>query len=178
MLWRDDTLPSMSTGEEQRRANAPATGGALNYDIPGDTFSVRLVIARHHAGRLSIEQAAKQCGLNPGNWAHWEDGRRPRDAFDVAHAVSEGLQIDRDWLMFGGPLLGARGRPAKRAVEDTGRYRHLSSGPTPGTVRPQTGRPKVRTDSQRPISPPARPSSGRRAVYVNPVRSPEAINAT
>lgn len=88
-------------------------------DIPADTLSARLVLARHHAGRLSIEQAAARCGLNSGNWVRWEDGARPRDRVEVCEAVSQGLRLDLNWLIFGGPLTPARGRPTKRAGLDT-----------------------------------------------------------
>lgn len=161
-------------GEPGERANAAGTD-EVHYDIPSDTFSLRLSIARHHAGRLSIEQAAKLCGINPENWRRWEDGARPRDRIEVSQAISEALRMDLDWLMFGGPLLGARGRPAKRSAEDTHGYRRLTAGPSrTSSVRPRGSGPKVRTDGQRPISPAA---PGRRAVRVTPIQIPEEICA-
>ena len=144
-------------------------------DIPTDTLAVRLILARHHAGKLSQREAAEKCGVNYGSWSNWEDGRKPRDLLDVVRKVADGLQINYEWLLFGGPLTSARGVPVpKRPVEDTGRYRPVSAGASRPPVRPTTGRPKVRTDPGRPISPVA---PGRRAVYVNPVRSSEVISA-
>jgi len=91
---------------------------------------------------LSIEKAAERCGLNSGNWVRWEDGALPRDKVDVAQAVSDGLGIDFDWMLLGGPLLGPRGRPVRSAgsTGDTVRYRHLPS------VRPPDRRPHGHPD--------------------------------
>lgn len=108
-------------------------------DIPADTFALRLVMARHHAGRLSIEKAAERCGLNSENWRRWEDGGRPRDKEDVAYAVAEGLRMNFMWLLLGGPLLPARGRLTKRAGGDTVRYRRRSVRTTAGRL---SGRPR------------------------------------
>lgn len=129
---------SADDGDEKttaQRNDAPPQGR-----IPADTFAVRLVLARYLAGRLSIEKAAAQCGLNPGNWAHWEDGRRPRDRVDVAQAVAAGLDVDFNWLLLGGPLAGPRGVPT-RPPRDTARYRGLTVRATRGGPigRPETG---------------------------------------
>lgn len=85
--------------------------------IPADTLMVRLAIARMHAGHLTIREAADRCGLNYASWSNWEQGSRPRDLLGVTHAISEGLDIDHDWLLFGGRLAGARGMPTIRATE-------------------------------------------------------------
>lgn len=107
-----------NTGENGERANSPSPSTeAAGGDIPADTFAARLVLSRHHAGRLSIEQAARTCGLNAGTWHHWETGKVPRNQVDVAQAISEGLGMDFHWLLLGGPLLPARGRPVKRTGE-------------------------------------------------------------
>lgn len=137
-------------------------------DIPADTFAARLVLSRHHAGQLSIEKAAARCGINAGNWAHWERGRRPLDKVDVARAISDGLGIDFDWLLFGGPLTGARGVPtrAERTVGPNFRY-----GRAP--VRPSDTRPiggPVAGPRTRPPSGPPRAAGGplrRRAVRIS-----------
>lgn len=127
-----------------------------SYDVPADTFSARLVLARHHAGGMSIEQAARACGLNPGNWAHWENGRRPRDAFDVAQAISDGLRIDRQWLMFGGALTTVKGRSAKEPKQVTERYPNLTHQSRIGEMRGGSLGPKGRTDPRSPSSTPRR----------------------
>lgn len=118
-------------------------------DVPADTFSVRLLLARHHAGRLSIEQAAKRCGLNAGNWVRWEDGASPRDKVEVAQAVAAGLDINFNWLLLGGPLLPALGRLTKRRRDVTNRYQFSPSctggGRSIGLARSsESGRPPRR----------------------------------
>jgi transcriptional regulator with XRE-family HTH domain len=72
--------------------------------IPADTFAVRLMLVRHHAGDITIRSAADRCGLNYGSWSNWERGGKPRDLLDTVERISEALSIDRDWLLFGGPL--------------------------------------------------------------------------
>jgi transcriptional regulator with XRE-family HTH domain len=117
-----------NTGERDDREQAreyPEGQG----DIPADTFAARLMLARHHAGRLSIEKAAERCGLNGGNWAHWENGRRPLDKVEIAQAVSKGLDINFNWLLLGGPLLPARGRPTRSARVVTHQYPRLTVCP-------------------------------------------------
>jgi hypothetical protein len=147
-----------TTGERDERANAQTAGGDEAADIPADTFAARLVLARHHAGRLSIEKAAALCDINPGNWAHWEGGRRPRDKVEEARKISEALRIDFDWLLFGGPLVGQRGRPVSRRVT-TGYPRtstvrppdQRSSGHAGGAVRPNAPRRPQRRSNPVPI---------------------------
>lgn len=81
---------------------------------PADTFAVRLVLARHLNG-MTISDAAQASGLNDATWSTWEAGRRPRDLLDVCRRIAEGLDIDFNWLLLGGPLAGPRGVPTKRA---------------------------------------------------------------
>lgn len=128
-------------------------------DIPGDTFAARLVLVRHHAGRLSIEQAALRAGINAEAWRRWEDGARPRDQIEAATAIAETHGIDRDWLMFGGALTPAA-RPPKRSSQVTGRYPNLTHQSLPGNRLITVDRPKGRTDSHAPLA------SGRRAALV------------
>lgn len=77
--------------------------GRVLRRIPQDTFAHRLLLARADSS-LTIDDAAKRCGLGAQNWSNWEHGRVPRDILDVAEAVAEGLNVDRDWLLHGGPL--------------------------------------------------------------------------
>lgn len=98
--------------------------------IPADTFSVRLLLARHLAGNLSIRDASELAGLNRGNWQGWERGLRPRDIVDVATKVAKALDVDFTWLLLGGPLLSARGLPVERPGGDTSRYPKVAI-PTP-----------------------------------------------
>lgn len=127
-------------------------------DIPSDTFPARLVLARHHAGRLSIEKASARCGLGEEGWRRWEAGANPRDKVEVAEAICEGLGIDRDWLLFGGPLTPAQGRMTKRTTRLTDRYVELrrlvspnrSIGvPATGTATKARLRPKLVDRSRR-----------------------------
>lgn len=115
-------------------------------DIPADTWALRLVASRHHAGRLSINKAAARCGLDPDKWARWEAGGQPRDddKVEVTEAIAEGLGMNLTWLLFGGKLLPARGRPVRKASNITGTYRGL---PERVAVCHPTGRPRKRTSS-------------------------------
>lgn len=85
------------------------TGGAhttaqTNGGVPHDTFGNRLMLARAHAGHLSIREAADLCQLGRGAWTNWERGARPIDRDEVAEIVSEKLGVDYEWLRYGGPL--------------------------------------------------------------------------
>lgn len=72
--------------------------------VPVDSFEARLMLARLHAGRLSIRQAAERCGYKHESWSGWERGRQPYDKLEVARAVADNLGVDYDWLLHGGPL--------------------------------------------------------------------------
>ena len=92
----------------------PDTGAeAPKGRIPADTFANRLLLARAQAGHLSIREAALATGLNREAWRDWEHGRLPRDILDVCRRIAAALEIDHDWLLFGGPLAGPRGMPTK-----------------------------------------------------------------
>src|SRR5262245_11706143 len=81
--------------------------GRVVARIPADSFGHRLMLSRSHAGNLTIEDAAKRCGFSRQAWTNWERGARPRDLLDVVDQVAEHLQIDHDWLLYGGPLAPA-----------------------------------------------------------------------
>lgn len=93
---------SIDVGEE-RGAAQTAPGG-----IPADTFANRLILARAHAGHLSIRDAAELCGVGRGAWTNWEKGARPIDMLGAVEAISEKLGVDADWLLNGGGLAGTR----------------------------------------------------------------------
>jgi transcriptional regulator with XRE-family HTH domain len=79
--------------------------GRIIASVPADTFSHRLMLARSHAGRLTIQDAATKCGFSHQTWSNWEHGKEPRgNILDLVEAIAEGLGIDRDWLLYGGPL--------------------------------------------------------------------------
>lgn len=80
--------------------------------IPADTFALRVMVARTQgpAGYLTIDQAADRCDLNRQSWSNWEKGMMPRDLLGAVDAISDGLGVDANWLLRGGPLA----RPASR----------------------------------------------------------------
>jgi len=77
--------------------------GRVIRTIPADTFAHRLLLIRAERG-ITLREAAEKCGLNYGSWNGWERGSMPRDKVEVAEAIAEGLNVDRDWLLHGGPL--------------------------------------------------------------------------
>lgn len=106
-----------NTGEQRE--------GRIVARIPEDTYAHRLMLARADAGHLSIREAAEKCGLNYATWANWERGTRSRTIVEDAEAIAEGLGIDRDWLLHGGPLT----RPNKpRRIRVTYPRRSLRPG--------------------------------------------------
>ena len=159
-----------STGDERERELAAPRVGR----VPADTLSNRLTLARKLAG-LSIRDAADLCGYGRGAWTNWEKGARPLDYLEVTGIVAEKLDVDVDWLRFGGALAPARGvpvtrkttvAPAVRAEEDRLAY-------SARTERPPAGGPKGRGDRTHPLS---GLGSGRRPVRVGSARAAEVIN--
>lgn len=145
---------TVSTGE----AHALEGGVPERGRIPVDSYEHRLMLARAHAGNLSIRAAAERCGLNHANWANWEQGMRSRTMIEDVQAISEGLGVDRNWLLFGGAL--ARPEPARRtrrgdrhgrsqitrkSIGDGAEHKHRPFGRRTGTA--PTGR---RADNDRP----------------------------
>lgn len=71
--------------------------------IPRDTLAVRVLLVRTALG-LSQREAAARSGLTFGSWQSMEDGRSPRDLPAKVARISVAFGVDRDWLMWGGPL--------------------------------------------------------------------------
>lgn len=71
--------------------------------IPTDTFGTRLFIIRKQR-ELTVEAVAKICGVAQPTWTTWEKGAHPRDLVGTVRKIAEALDVDRDWLMWGGPL--------------------------------------------------------------------------
>jgi len=119
--------------------------------IPADTLPNRLMLARKLAG-VSIREAADLCGLGRGAWTKWENGARPLDLLEITAVIAERLDVDLEWLRFGGALEGPRGREVvrmtKRIVNDTLRY--STSSVRPMSTRPRQGRPFGRGDTTAP----------------------------
>jgi len=91
--------------------------------VPTDTFGTRLLLARRELG-LNVKKAAARCGLHYATWSTWENGRKPADMAAVVKAVSSGLGVSREWLMWGrapenpgGPAATPDGR-ATRQYDD------------------------------------------------------------
>lgn len=68
--------------------------------IPSNTFATRLILVRRELG-LNVKDAAAKSGLHYATWSTWENGRTPADMAAVVKAISEGLGVDREWLMWG-----------------------------------------------------------------------------
>jgi transcriptional regulator with XRE-family HTH domain len=84
--------------------------GRVVAAVPADTFGHRLMLVRAHCGHIPVREAADRCGLNYGSWSNWERGKMPRDLLEVVEAIAQGLGIDEEWLLRGGPLA----RPERR----------------------------------------------------------------
>jgi transcriptional regulator with XRE-family HTH domain len=85
--------------------------------IPEDTFGLRLIIVRRALG-LSQQEAAERCGLDDGSWSNWESGTKPRGLDEVVRTIAERLHVDRDWLMWGGPLRSGSFAPGLVALPE------------------------------------------------------------
>lgn len=70
---------------------------------PRDTLAARLFLARREAG-LSQREAAVRCGITYGEWQSMENGADARGLDRKLRAIADGLGVDRDWLVWGGPL--------------------------------------------------------------------------
>lgn len=71
---------------------------------PRDTFGARLRLIRGELG-IDIGQAAERCGVPVATWSNWErKGASPRDLLDVVLRIEHAFHVERDWLMWGGPL--------------------------------------------------------------------------
>lgn len=129
----------------------PQQGPTRRAGIPVDSFGNRLMLARAYAGHLSIREAAELCDLGRGAWTNWEKGARPADIIDIATVVADKLGVDRDWLLFGGPLAEAEGRPRRRELKHPKiPVRHSTI--TESQTADRSIAPRGRTDQRRPRS--------------------------
>lgn len=71
--------------------------------VPTDTLANRLRLMRHQL-HLSQRKAAEISGVTFGEWQSMEDGRDARGVPQKVQAISAALGVDRDWLLWGGPL--------------------------------------------------------------------------
>lgn len=71
---------------------------------PSDTLAARLILMRREL-KLSQRQAAERAGIPFGQWQGLEDEeRQPRGINLKVQRIARAFQVDRDWLMWGGPL--------------------------------------------------------------------------
>jgi transcriptional regulator with XRE-family HTH domain len=137
-----------SPGEHGERE---LTAGQRRGRIPADTLPNRLMLARKLAG-VSIREAADLCGLGRGAWTKWENGSRPLDFLEITGVIAEKLDIDVDWLRFGGQLAGPKGRETRgltnRPTSDT--FCYPTSAVRSSSRRPMPGRPNGRGDATHP----------------------------
>ncbi|HET8684145.1 MAG TPA: helix-turn-helix transcriptional regulator [Micromonosporaceae bacterium] len=121
--------------------------GSRTGAVPGDSFAHRLMLVRAHAGYLTVKDAAERCGLNYGSWSNWERGAKPRDLVETVDAIAASLGIDRNWLLFGGPLAAPAPRQRRRSREEEDGLQGISWCPAsperPGEYarRPRDNRP-------------------------------------
>lgn len=74
-------------------------------DRPQDTFELRLLTARHHAG-LKPGAAAALVGVTAQSWRNWEAGRYTAAARkpSMLAYIAARLRVNEEWLRDGGPL--------------------------------------------------------------------------
>ncbi len=101
MAWRRQVLDS-SESLDTRACRRHPVGMASTWR-PADTFGARLLLVRHEK-KMSVEVAAHAAGVPPASWSSWERGSLPRDMPTVTQKISSRLDVDRDWLMWGGSL--------------------------------------------------------------------------
>lgn len=112
---------------------------------PTDTLGTRLTLVRRELN-LSQAEAARRCNLTPRVWQNMEDGRATRHEVENVKRISLALGVDREWLMWGGPLNEegpSGGGPEGQATPVAGDGRkktkrgsldYLSVGPRPKNV--------------------------------------------
>lgn len=91
--------------------------------VPKDSFATRLILIRRELD-LTQAEAASRCGVKAATWNTWENGSRPRGLDAIVVAISKGLGVDRDWLMW-----GAESRATKSDKSRTRRSEHLTGLP-------------------------------------------------
>jgi transcriptional regulator with XRE-family HTH domain len=103
-------------------------GAAAKRAIPVDSFAHRLMLARAHAGHLSIREAAERCGFGRGAWTNWEKGTVPLDLEYVAEVIAEKLGVDETWLVIGGGLAAERERSRRWSTVRPAHHTRTSPG--------------------------------------------------
>lgn len=142
----------MTTPGEQERERELAAPEQRQGRVPADTLANRLMLARALAGHLSIREAADMCGLGRGAWTKWERGTRPADVLEIVPIIAEKLDVDEQWLMWGGPLESPKGRPVRSLADRPSRHTSRYAGSPVRTMpdRPMSTGPKGRGDRRTP----------------------------
>jgi transcriptional regulator with XRE-family HTH domain len=71
---------------------------------PTDTIGARLILMRRTLG-LTQREAAALAGIPFGQWQGLEDDERHPRGLDVkVQRIVRAFNVDRDWLIWGGPL--------------------------------------------------------------------------
>lgn len=70
---------------------------------PQDTLANRVRLVRSTIG-ISQREGALRIGISPRVWQGLEEGRSVRDAHRHIAAIADAFGVDRDWLLWGGPL--------------------------------------------------------------------------
>jgi hypothetical protein len=136
--------------------------------VPEDTLAHRLVLVRRHLG-ITQRVAAERCGLTFGEWQGIEDGRAVRSLDVKVSAISAALGVDRDWLIWGGPLAAAQvpARDLPHRRQDSGVRREGLAG-RPGRSQSVTNTYSRRCVRNVPgvLRPPVRPLAPRRVARI------------
>src|SRR4051794_8260967 len=75
---------------------------------PNDSFATRVKLVRMHLGD-SQRSFAERTGLTYGEIQSIESGARVREEIDKGRRIALATRVDREWLLFGGPLAGDDG---------------------------------------------------------------------
>ncbi len=94
---------------------------------PEDTFAARLMLVRKHL-ELSQEAIAERCGLDGASWGYWERGGSPQKKDSTVFKIANALGVDRDWLMWGGPLASTKWSPCEDEPAGQARLYALGQG--------------------------------------------------
>lgn len=82
----------------------PAMTTATDFEAwRPDSLPNRLRLFRGQLG-VSQREAAMRIGITPRIWQNMEDGRAVRSLHKHIAAIADAYGVDRDWLMWGGPL--------------------------------------------------------------------------
>lgn len=74
--------------------------------VPKDTLAARIVVLRNALG-LSRREFSQLTGLTENALQGIEGGRSPHKLQQKIQAIQAATGVDRDWLMWGGPLRGS-----------------------------------------------------------------------